>query len=245
MKYMGSKSRIAKDIVPIIQNCIDRNNPIAYLEPFVGGANVIDKVKANVKIGSDSNQYLIALFNYIKTNGGDGFPDFISREEYSRVRSNKGDYPLWYVGLVGFLASYNGRFFDGGYAGKVNTKSGVVRDYYDEAKRNLLSQAKNLKDIYFSLLDYRKYDIELLNNYVIYCDPPYKNVKKYDNSLSFNHDEFWEIMRLWSKNNKVIISEQEAPDDFMCIWKKESLRTIDNTKRVNSVEKLFIYNGSM
>ena len=26
MKYMGSKSRIAKDIVPIIQKCIDDNN---------------------------------------------------------------------------------------------------------------------------------------------------------------------------------------------------------------------------
>ena len=38
MKYLGSKSRIAKDIVPIIQRCIDEVQPVAYLEPFVGGA---------------------------------------------------------------------------------------------------------------------------------------------------------------------------------------------------------------
>lgn len=45
MKYMGSKSRIAKDIVPIIQKCIDDNNLETYIEPFVGGANIIDKIK--------------------------------------------------------------------------------------------------------------------------------------------------------------------------------------------------------
>lgn len=37
MKYMGSKSRIAKDIVPIIQKTIDDNNINTYIEPFVGG----------------------------------------------------------------------------------------------------------------------------------------------------------------------------------------------------------------
>lgn len=39
MIYMGSKSRIAKEIVPIIQSYIDNNNNIHnYLEPFCGGA---------------------------------------------------------------------------------------------------------------------------------------------------------------------------------------------------------------
>lgn len=37
MKYMGSKTRIAKDIVPILQKCIDDNHIKNYLEPFVGG----------------------------------------------------------------------------------------------------------------------------------------------------------------------------------------------------------------
>lgn len=38
IKYMGSKSRIAKHIVPIIQRYIDENNIKKYYEPFVGGA---------------------------------------------------------------------------------------------------------------------------------------------------------------------------------------------------------------
>ena len=37
MKYMGSKSRIAKYIAPILQECIDSNNVTTYIEPFVGG----------------------------------------------------------------------------------------------------------------------------------------------------------------------------------------------------------------
>lgn len=52
---MGSKSRIAKYIVPIIQQCIDDNNIEYYIEPFVGGANVIDKIICKNKSGSDKN----------------------------------------------------------------------------------------------------------------------------------------------------------------------------------------------
>ena len=34
---MGSKSRIAKYIVPIIQKYINENDITMYIEPFVGG----------------------------------------------------------------------------------------------------------------------------------------------------------------------------------------------------------------
>lgn len=37
MKYMGSKSRIKKHIVPIIQKLIDDNNIKMYIEPMMGG----------------------------------------------------------------------------------------------------------------------------------------------------------------------------------------------------------------
>ena len=41
MKYMGSKARIAKDISPIINQLIKDNGIDIYIEPFVGGANMI------------------------------------------------------------------------------------------------------------------------------------------------------------------------------------------------------------
>ena len=47
MKYMGSKSRHAKEIINIILYDCMKNSNIKYttwIEPFVGGANVIDKL---------------------------------------------------------------------------------------------------------------------------------------------------------------------------------------------------------
>ena len=55
---MGSKSRIAKYIVPIIQKCIDDNNLETYIEPFAGGCNVIDKIKCKSRYGYDKNKYM-------------------------------------------------------------------------------------------------------------------------------------------------------------------------------------------
>lgn len=37
MKYMGSKARIAKELVPLIQRQIDLSGYQLYIEPFVGG----------------------------------------------------------------------------------------------------------------------------------------------------------------------------------------------------------------
>ena len=45
MKYVGSKNKLAKYIVPILQKIIDSNGIQKYIEPFCGGCNVIDKIK--------------------------------------------------------------------------------------------------------------------------------------------------------------------------------------------------------
>ena len=37
MKYMGSKAKVARYIVPIIQEQIERSGYETYLEPFCGG----------------------------------------------------------------------------------------------------------------------------------------------------------------------------------------------------------------
>ena len=52
MRYVGSKNRLAKELVPIIQSHIT-NETKGYIEPFVGGANMIDKIECNNKFGCD------------------------------------------------------------------------------------------------------------------------------------------------------------------------------------------------
>ena len=239
---MGSKSRIAKYIVPIIQEKIDSNSIHTYVEPFVGGANIIDKIAADKRIGCDKQKYLISLYqnlDKIKT-----LPENVSREHYASVREcfNKGldTYEDWYIGAIGFLSSYNGRFFDGGYSGIVKTKTGKVRDYYNEAKQNLLLQAGKLHGIQWKIGDYK----DTCSGYkdcVIYCDPPYYNAKQYASSKDFNYEKFWNWCRKMALNNIVLVSEQTAPKDFHCTWELPVERSIDNTKRVEATEKLFMY----
>ena len=243
MKYMGSKSRIAKHIVPIIQSYIDKNNIKLYIEPFVGGANVIDKIRCEKRVGSDYNKYLIALLKRVRDK--QPLLEEVQRELYNDVRLNQdtGKYEDWYVGNVGFIASFNGRWFDGGYApsGYEKTKNGErYRDYYQEAKRNILSQANALDGVNLFQADYRT--IKPDEKAVIYCDPPYANTKQYANAMQFDYEEFWKTMREWSKDNIVLISEQNAPDDFKCIWQQEVSRSIKATDKSKAVEKLFIYN---
>lgn len=165
-------------------------------------------------------------------------PDMISREEYAEVRANKEKYDPWIVGCVGFLASYNGKFF-GGYAGVVHTKAGTTRNYYDEARRNVLQQAAAFGEIEFIRFDYRKLGF---TDCVIYCDPPYAGTTQYDDR--FDHSEFWDTMRKWSENNVVLISEETAPPDFKVIWQGNVKRTQDNASRITATEKLFIYERS-
>lgn len=189
------------------------------------------------------NKYLIALFKHLQ-NGGTLLLE-VTRELYSEVRANykqDGKYEDWYIGNIGFLASYNGRWFDGGYAqaGYEKTKTGQrYRDYYKEAKANIESQIPYITDIILDVKDYR--EITPIDNSMIYCDPPYANTKQFANATNFNYDEFWNKIREWSENNFVLISELQAPSDFVCIWEKPVSRSIKSTDKSVAVEKLFTY----
>lgn len=72
----------------------------------------------------------------------------------------------------------------------------------------------------------------------------YENVTGY--SLGkFDSKEFWDYMRVISKDNKVFICEQNAPDDFEAIWEQELTRILDVNKnnRFKVTEKLFMWKG--
>lgn len=242
MKYMGSKRMIAKDIVPIIQKYID-DTGYPYIEPFVGGANVIDKIVACDKYGSDLNKYIIALHQGMQ-DGRELYPE-VSYELYDKARKNwrtGGDeFDDFQTANIGFLASYNGRWFDGGYAKAGYTAKGIWRDYYREAKDNIFKQSQSLlyKDVHFIYLDYTDWSETV--GAVIYCDPPYAGTKQYDNAMKFDYDKFWEWCRQMSQNNIVIVSEQNAPEDFTCIWEKPVSRTMKVEGKFKATEKLFIY----
>lgn len=223
---MGSKARIAKYIAPIINNCIKDNNIEIYIEPFVGGSNMIEHIQCKNKVGNDNNTYLIEFWRQLQ-NGLDPLTDVeMTKELYNDIKDNKNKYPAHIVALAGFCATYNAKWF-GGYAGIVHTKIGTKRNYYDEAVRNVLAQIKKLKDVKYVSYDYRV--IKGIKNTMIYCDPPYAESTKYKDE--FNHKEFWEWIRNISIHNYVLVSEYNAPDDMKVIWQKELTTTLDKNSR--------------
>lgn len=238
MVYMGSKNRLAKYLVPIIQNYITEDTR-GYLEPFVGGANMIDKIQCNNKIGCDIHKPLIALLNKAKDDS-ESLPTNITKEEYEDVKNNKESYEDWYVGLVGFCATFSGKYFQG-YA-KANDK----RNRQLEMINNLKKQSPNLKNIEFKCCDFLDLPKEDIKGYVIYCDPPYKTNAKYGHTKPFPYEEFYEWCKEMSKNNVVLISEYNMPNEFTCIWEKEtrvSFNSVKNSSEENKnrIERLYTY----
>lgn len=239
MKYVGSKSRVAKDISSIINNIIQEQQISTYIEPFVGGGNLIQHIVCDNKFGYDNNEYLIEFWKQIQ-NGWNPLNDIVmTKDFYTDVRNNPNLYPKHIVALCGFCATYNAKWF-GGYAGIVHTKIGTDRNYYNEAVRNVLKQRNNIMDVIY---DCKSYEDISVSNALIYCDPPYEGTTKYKDG--FDHKAYWNWVREMSKNNIVLCSEYNAPDDFECIWTKQLTTTLDNASRIKTTEKLFKYKGGV
>lgn len=233
MKYMGSKSRISKYILPIILK--DRKEGQWYVEPMVGGGNLIDKVTGN-RIGSDINKYLISFLKAMQLNY---FMPYLTREQVTHVKNNKNEYPDYIVGWAGFCCSYSGKFF-GGYAGSIVTKEGNKRDYITEAINNYQKQSSLIKGVKLYNISYDL--LYIPKNSIIYLDPPYKGTEGY--RIKFDHELFYEWCRKMKNiGHTVFISEYSMPEDFICIWSKELSSSLSANGKSGgnkkSVEKLF------
>jgi DNA adenine methylase len=237
VKYMGSKARYAKYILPLILK--DRKPNQWYVEPFVGGANIIDKVDGN-RIGNDINEYLIKMWKSLQM--GWVPPNLITEEQYKDIRINKKKYEPNLVGYVGFNLSFGGKWF-GGYRRNKIGQEGLLENMKfqsEQALRSILKQVPKIKNIKFYNKNYL--ELEIPNNSIIYCDIPYFGTTKYKNK--FNHNEFW----IWAdqmvlKGHKVFVSEYSAPNNWICIWEKQVFNSLTkNTGGKIGTEKLFTKN---
>lgn len=233
MKYMGSKRLLAKHILPIILN--GRKSDQWYVEPFVGGGNMIDKVDG-LRLGADYNKYLIAMFQALQL--GWLPPEHITKEQYYYIKGNK-DENLALTGYCGFCASFCGKWF-GGWANdykKIKRKDGTYRNYQIESRNNILKQLSKIEDLE---LVYSSYDeLEIPPNSIIYCDPPYKGKTKYKDA--FNSDKFYQWFRdKADEGHTVYLSEYSAPDDFILLWEKEHQTQLSNQNQ-KKVERLYTY----
>jgi DNA adenine methylase len=231
---MGSENKIAHEILPIILK--DRKHNQWYVEPFVGGANIIDKVDGN-RIGNDNNFFLIEMWKSLQK--GWLPPILITEDMYNDIKNNKEQYDPALVGYTGFLLSFGAKWF-GGYRRDVAGLKGDMNNMIVQSRRaydSILKQTPAIQNIIFTNSDY--YKMTIPNNSIIYCDPPYQNTTKYKDK--FNHDIFWNWIRgLSKKGHKIFISEYNAPPDFKCIWQKDVNITLSKQDGIVNREKLFI-----
>jgi len=239
MKYIGSKAKLAKYIIPFMEPYLEHAD--AYWEPFCGGCNLIDKIPdypRRGKYASDGNPYLVEMWKALQ-NGWQP-PDLLTQEEYRAIKTlkDKSLIPPHYIGFVGHNCSFSGDWF-AGYAG-----TGETRNRCLEAKNNLLKQIQSLKRVFFYHANYNSEDSLKFKNHVIYCDPPYYEGFKYKGSeFDFNHEEFWDWCRKMSEHNVIFVSDYYAPPDFKLLWEKETTINAHQKSQKKATERLYVIGG--
>lgn len=125
-----------------------------------------------------------------------------------------------------------------------------VKDYSEKAilryeTLERLGQIETTKcidkiDININNKDYKDYSH--LTDAIIYLDPPYDNSRKvYGEYQHLDHKEFYNWCIEMSKNNIVLISEYDMPDEFECVFEFKSARsTLKDGTSNKRYEKLFM-----
>ena len=84
-------------------------------------------------------------------------------------------------------------------------------------------------------------DDEILENAIIYCDPPYEDTASYQvGADAFNHDEFWDWFR--TTPYTVYVSSYKAPDDIKPLNYDYKLNSFNSLNRNVMTENIY-WNG--
>mgnify|MGYP006147609565 CR=1 FL=1 len=252
MKYLGGKNKIGRYIADVMKDRIPSDKVDGYLEPFCGSLGVTQHMTTDYKVfASDTHPDLIELWKKLQKNQFIA-PKTMSEKRYIKIKNTKS--PSALKAFVGFGCSFGGKYFSG-YAQKYT--NGKNENYLSAVTNSMKKIQPKITKVTFKCRDYKKWKPK---NMLIYCDPPYKYSKfpvKYRTSTKkyeeFDNKEFWETMRKWSKKNHVFISEQDAPSDFVSVWKRRTYRSASQSKKTRfksltakkyRTEHLFIYNGN-
>lgn len=199
---------------------------------------MIDKIRCENRIGNDIHKELIAMWKALQS--GWVPPSHISEEEYIDVRDNRNKYPDYYVGYVGFHATFGAKYFQG-YARGFKDDKVTPRDYSNEEYRNIMKQVPKIQDVKFVCGDYKNNEYSNISDAVVYCDPPYDKTTKFASQKPLKNKDFWGWCRALSKTNFLFVSEYHAPPDFVEIWRGGVKTTLQIHEQQDRLEKLFVY----
>ena len=236
MHYLGGKFRTAKPICAFLNSIALAEwggEPPCYIEPFVGGANIVPKLAFKHRVASDVNEAMITLYRSLQC--GWVPPTTVTEDEYAYYKKMQ-DATDPMTAFVGIGCSFSGKWF-GGYARDPKSD----RNYALNAQRSLIKLAPKLDGILFNSVPYSWYDPV---NSLVYCDPPYAGTTGYAGTPTFDHGVFYDVVRKWAvKGNVIVVSEYNAPKDFECVLAMNTHTDMQtkNGGKESRTEKLFMH----
>lgn len=244
MPYQGSKNKVAKDI-------IEQLPPAEHFYDLFGGGGAITHCAVL------SGKYKYVHYNEINPLVTKGFEmaingefnnenRWISREEFYQLKDTNPYVAICFSfgnNLVDYLygkdvepikkALYYSRVFSDDSLIEEQGRLVTLERLKRLRQLQSLDSVKRLRQLQITNVSYDK--VPLQSDYVIYCDIPYKNTKKYCHN-EFDYDKFYE----WCKGKKnLFVSEYSMPPEFIEVWSKKHKSFMSATKPVDSVEKLF------
>jgi DNA adenine methylase len=224
----------------------------SYFEPFVGAGGVLKHMVPYFSGGNqqrvmanDINPDMMELWTAVVNRDWTPPTRPISRAEWEQLRDSPTKSPL--KTFAGLALGWGGAYFQG------YVKNAAGRDWVGEAARSVERYKRLLRENgCVPKLYCQSYDTFDVRNCVVYCDPPYASTRSYNGVQQFDSAHFWGVMREWSRperGNIVFVSEETAPEDFVCIWESDAKRSFglmrkqehsDGKDYKKSVERLFV-----
>jgi DNA adenine methylase Dam len=194
MNYTGGKYRLLPQILPLFPDRIS-----CFFDMFTGGANIAANVNAGKIIANDISGQITGIYRKLQETDISDTLEYLSIkiQEYCLTKSDKQAYirfrdmynksddknPLDLFVLICHSFNNQIRF---NRNGEFNMPFGEGT-FNKKTEENLLCFYKAIKNVEFTSMDFRKFDISRLDkNSFVYCDPPYLITR-----ATYNFDGGW------------------------------------------------------
>lgn len=222
MQYVGSKRKLVPYLTRLFAAL--RQPGQLYVEPCMGSCAVAAEVP-NPRVLSDANLDLV-LMTKAFVEGRTEWPYCPDEQTHREWKMRKSSAERGWVGVV---FSYRARFF--------HTYNYLLTpDKVDRMRLRAIEFFKQLQGAEILHRDY--FNVDLSQNALIYCDPPYAGTATYPGTLPFDHFKFWQWVAEASKGNLVFVSEYVAPKEFVCV--KKFWTTVSLARNIRA-EKLYVH----
>jgi DNA adenine methylase len=224
MRYMGGKSRIAKQLAEVIDR-VRKPGQLVW-DPFCGGLSMAIALSRNGPVwATDVNAALINMYKAVQA--GWAPPTEVSKATYTAAKSLPDSDPM--KAFCAVACSFAGKWF-GGYA-----LSGS-RNYALNARRSL-AQVRVVQRL--DVGDFLSVHPQPLDA-VLYLDPPYRGTTSYAGAPPFDHDLLIQRVQDWAQYAPVFVSEYAFPLGRV-LWERAQTTTVarDKTAYAPAIERLY------